>query len=74
MFNFFKQVIDFIVLLFKLVEMLISGLLMLITLIPQGLAMLTRGVSFLPPLVSAFALAAVMISVMFLLIGRTGKS
>lgn len=74
MFTFFRQIIDFIGLLFKLLEMLLGGLIMLLNIIPQGIDMLVRGIAFLPPVVSAFSLAAIMISVTFLIVGRTGKT
>lgn len=74
MFNFFRQVISFIEMLIDFIVQLVTGLITLLTLIPQGLGFLFQIITNIPPILQVFALAAVSISVIFLIIGRTGKS
>ncbi len=74
MFSFFGQVIDFFKMIINLIVMVVEGLFTLLKLIPVGLSFLISAISHLPPLVSAFALAAVMVSITFLLLGRQGKA
>lgn len=70
MISFFQQAIDFFKLLLDFLINIVHSLLTLLTQIPRWVAFTTTLFGFLPSVLLSFALFAVSLSVIFLLIGR----
>lgn len=70
MIQFFQGVATFFEAIGTFVINILSGLKYLVTVIPKSLTTLTYIVGFMPPVLVAFALAGITVSVVFLVIGR----
>lgn len=62
-FPFFETILNFLV-------MTINGMVNLLLLIPKAFAMTTYSIGFIPSELRAFAICAIAISVVFLILGR----
>ena len=69
--SFFSQVIDFLKVVVGLVINLLSALVTLFTEIPRWLSFSTVLVGYLPSALLSFAILAISLSVLFLLLGRS---
>lgn len=74
MFRFFGQVIDFFGVLLDFIVQLVRGMITLMVMIPRSITFLSQSVAFVPPVFMGFMFASVFVSVIFLIVGRTGKS
>lgn len=70
MFNFFESIFEFIGSLFTYIGMLIMGIAQLFVLIVKGMGYVTVCIAMMPPIIQAFLLAFVGISVVYLIVGR----
>lgn len=61
---------DFITAIFALVSNVLSGIGQMVMMIPQALLMLTRTLGFMPTVCLAFAMALVMINIVYLVVDR----
>lgn len=70
MLNFFDSILDFILAIFNGIEMFFNSIISIFSLIIKGLAYVTVCVSLMPPILQAFLLAFIGISVIYLVVGR----
>lgn len=69
-FDFFKQIADFIGSLIQFVVQMVDGLIRLLALIPKCVTLLTDSIGALPTLLIAFASVTITVSVIFIILGR----
>ena len=70
MFNFFESIFEFIASIFSYIGMIIVGIGQLFGLIIKGMGYVTVCIAMMPPIIQAFLLAFVGISVIYLIVGR----
>lgn len=70
--DFFSDIINFIGSAVSFVWQTITGVIRLISLIPEGTAALTNAVGYLPSIIATFAATTITISVIFIIVGRNG--
>lgn len=67
---FFQSVIDFFSMLGAFVKNLVQSLFYLVSLLPKAVTFVTQVTGYVPSFVLAFLLAGVMISIVFMIVGR----
>ena len=70
MFNAFDSIFEFIASIFSYIGMLIDGISQLFVLIVKGMGYVTVCIAMMPPIIQAFLLGFVGISVVYLIVGR----
>lgn len=61
---------DFLYTIFTLISNVISGIGQMVVMIPQALSMLTNTIGFMPSICIGFAMALVMINIIYMVVGR----
>lgn len=61
---------DFIVAVFSLILNMLSGIGQMVVMIPQALTMLTNTIGYMPTICIGFAMALVMINIVYLVVDR----
>lgn len=68
--DFFTQIIDFFVILADIVTNIFHSIWLLVSQIPKWLAWLNVMFLYLPPFILPFAILSLLLSVLFLILGR----
>lgn len=68
--NILSTIGDFIYAVVNLLINFVTGIIQLLTILPQAVTMLTSSVAFMPSIITAFAIALISVSVVYLVIGR----
>lgn len=68
--NLLETIGNFIITLVQFIQNLINGILQMIAMIPTAISFLGQSFVFMPPVITAFAMALIAINVTYLIIGR----
>ena len=67
-----QSIVDSISAAFQFLLNMIKGLIQLVTLLPKALSFVHSCTTYLPTFIVAFALAGITISIVFMVVGRSG--
>lgn len=70
MIEFFTTVVNAIGSIFSFIGMFVSSIMQVFVLVGKGLAYIVACIAFMPPILSAFLMAFIGLSVIYLIVGR----
>lgn len=68
-----KSILDFLGMVGNFVKSLVDGIMTMFAMIPKAFAMLTVSIGVLPSVLTAFALLAITLSIVYFVAGRNGS-